>query len=413
MSDGPYELPEGWRWVRLGEVATQIRSGFAHRKRDVTGGDLLHLRPYNIGTDGTLDLTQKFFIPMDSIREEDVLLEPSDVLFNNTNSVELVGKTALVTQPMKAAFSNHITLIRTRREICAGEWLALVMRVLWQRGFFAQKCNKWIGQAGYNTKMLEETLIPLPPLDEQQRIVAKVEALMARVREARRLRTEAQKDAERLMQAALAEVFPRPGSALPHGWRWVRLGEVCLPTERRDPTKNPSTCFVYVDISAIDNTIGKITLPKVILGQDAPSRARKVIRTGDVIFATTRPYLKNIALVSFDLDGQICSTGFCVIRANREFAEPEFLFHLCRSDFVTDQLTAGKMRGASYPAVTDNDVYNTLIPLPPLDEQRRIVAYLAQVQKQVTMLKRVQAKTEAEFQRLKQAILDKAFRGEL
>lgn len=413
MTEGLYKIPEGWRWVRLGEVATQIRSGFAYRKKSVTGGDLLHLRPYNIGTDGTLDLTQKFFIPMDCIRAEDILLEPSDVLFNNTNSVELVGKTALVTQPMKAAFSNHITLIRTRREICAGGWLALVMRVLWQKGFFAQKCNKWIGQAGYNTKMLEVTLIPLPPLQEQRRIVEKINDLITRVREARRLRAEARKDAERLMQAALAEAFPRPWVALPQGWHWVRLGEVCLPPERRDPTKNPSNRFVYVDISAIDNTVGKIVSPKEILGQNAPSRARKVIQTGDIIFATTRPYLKNIALVPPELDEQICSTGFCVLRANREFAEPEFLFHLCRSDFVTDQLTASKMRGASYPAVTDNDIYNTLIPLPPLDEQRRIVAHLDLVQKQVAALKQVQAETEAELKRLEQAILERAFRGEL
>lgn len=201
------DLPTGWRWVKLGEVAIQIRSGFAYRKKGVTEGDLLHLRPYNVGTDGTLDLTQKFFIPMSSIREEDILLEPGDVLFNNTNSVELVGKTALVTQPMKAAFSNHITLIRTRREICAGAWLALVMRALWQKGFFAQKCNKWIGQAGYNTKMLEITLIPLPPLDEQRRIVAYLSRVQQQVTALKEAQAETEAELKRLEQAILDKAF--------------------------------------------------------------------------------------------------------------------------------------------------------------------------------------------------------------
>ncbi|NNG67985.1 restriction endonuclease subunit S [Caldanaerobacter subterraneus] len=196
---------------------------------------------------------------------------------------------------------------------------------------------------------------------------------------------------------------------LPPGWRWVRLGEVCLPTERRDPTKNPSTYFVYVDISAIDSTVGKIVSTKEILGQHAPSRARKVIRSGDVIFATTRPYLKNIALVPPDLDGQICSTGFCVIRANREFAEPEFLFHLCRSDFITNQLTASKMRGTSYPAVTDNDVYNTLIPLPPLEEQRRIVAKVGALMERVREVRRLRAEAQKDTELLMQAALAEVF----
>ncbi|HWP36310.1 MAG TPA: restriction endonuclease subunit S [Gemmatimonadales bacterium] len=200
---------------------------------------------------------------------------------------------------------------------------------------------------------------------------------------------------------------------LPPGWRWVRLGEVCIPTERRDPTRDGSTHFVYVDISAVDNAVGAIISPRLILGQHAPSRARKVIRADDVIFATTRPYLKNIALVPPELDGQICSTGFCVIRANREFAEPRFLFYLCRSDHITNQLSTSKLRGASYPAVTDDDVYQTLMPLPPLEEQRRIVAYLGAVQEKVRALQSSQAQTNEALKQLEQSILDRAFRGEL
>jgi type I restriction enzyme S subunit len=227
------------------------------------------------------------------------------------------------------------------------------------------------------------------------------------------LRQEAQKDAERLWQSVLAQTFPRPGSELPEGWRWVRLGEVCKPTERRDPTKEPESTFQYVDISSVDNATGEIIGAKELLGKEAPSRARKVIRSNDVIFATTRPYLKNIAIVPSELHGQICSTGFCVLRANEATLEPRFLFYVCRSDLVVEQLSQGNMRGASYPAVTDKDVFDSVIPLPPLAEQRRIVAHLEAVQERLKALKEAQAATEAELKRLEQAILEKAFRGEL
>ena len=93
--------------------------------------------------------------------------------------------------------------------------------------------------------------------------------------------------------------------------------------------------------------------------------------------------------------------------------EPEYLYHLCRSDHIIEQLNINKMRGASYPAVTDNDVFETYIPLPPLPEQHRIVAYLDQIQAQVIALKQAQQETESELERLEQAILDRAFRGEL
>ena len=200
-------LPQGWRWVRLGEVTSLIRSGFAFRKKGASGGDLLHLRPYNIGTDGTLDLSQQFLIPSDVISGNEIFLEPGDVLFNNTNSVELVGKTALVTERMRSVFSNHITLIRTHAEICEGGWLAVALRSLWQQGFFAQRCNKWIGQAGYNTKMLEETLIPLPPLPEQRRIVAYLDQIQAHVTALKQAQQETESELRKLEQAILGRAF--------------------------------------------------------------------------------------------------------------------------------------------------------------------------------------------------------------
>jgi len=352
--------------------------------------------------------------PFKQVQKGYTYFEEGDVLFAKITPCMENGKAAIVRGSLNGfGFgSTEFHVLRPGGSVIP-EWIWLFIRQERFRKAAKDSFRGGVGQQRVPKKFLQQHPIPLPPIEEQRRIVARVEELIERVREAKRLRQQAKEDAERLWQSTLAETFPRPGAEPPPGWRWVRLGEVCLPTERRDPTKDSSAPFIYVDISAVDNAEGKIVSPRELLGQDAPSRARKVIHSGDVIFATTRPYLKKVAIVGPEIDGQICSTGFCVLRANRRVVEPGFLFYLCRSDLVVAQLSDNNMRGASYPAVTDRDVYEALIPLPPLDEQRRIVAHLEALREKIKILKEIQATTDAELQRLEQAILDSAFRGEL
>jgi type I restriction enzyme, S subunit len=162
---------------------------------------------------------------------------------------------------------------------------------------------------------------------------------------------------------------------LPEGWEWCQVEEAVKETERRDPSQFPHQPFTYIDISSIDNKSGAIVADKELLGREAPSRARKVIRTGDVIFATTRPYLRNVALVQDRYDNQICSTGFCVMRADRSIIDPAWVYYLCRSDIILVQIEP-KMRGANYPAITDGDVLSALVPLPDTETQRRLVTHI-------------------------------------
>jgi len=201
------DLPHGWRWVRLGEVALAIQSGFAFRKKNAQAGDILQLRPYNIGEDGELHLEQQFFVPRQAIPVNWSPLEPGDVLFNNTNSVELVGKTAVVRESREAAFSNHITRIGVRPEVCEGKWLTLTLNALWRRGFFAERCNRWIGQAGYNTEALRETFIPLPPFSEQRRIVTYLEAVQGRIRSLKAAQEQTEAHLKQLERAILERAF--------------------------------------------------------------------------------------------------------------------------------------------------------------------------------------------------------------
>jgi len=170
-------------------------------------------------------------------------------------------------------------------------------------------------------------------------------------------------------------------SSLPEGWRWVKLGEVCDEAKTCDPRLSPNAPFRYVDISSINSASKRIIETRIILGKDAPSRARQLVETNDVLVATTRPNLNAVALVLAELDGEICSTGFCVLHPTA-IIDATFLFFLVQARNFIDTLSR-EVRGMLYPAVTDNQVRSISIPLPPLPEQKRIVAKVQELMAEV------------------------------
>lgn len=175
----------------------------------------------------------------------------------------------------------------------------------------------------------------------------------------------------------------------------LRLGDVVVEkTGTRNPGDQPDAEFVYVDVAAVDNELKQITQPKTLIGADAPSRARKVIFGGDVLVSTVRPNLNAVALVPSSLDGQIASTGFCVLRVKSDVVLPEYLFYYVRTPAFIAGLI-GLVAGAMYPAVTDRQVLDQRIVVPSLTEQRRIVDLLSRAEGIVLLRREAQAKAQA------------------
>lgn len=176
-------------------------------------------------------------------------------------------------------------------------------------------------------------------------------------------------------------------------WDNLQIGRLCLPTEQRDPRAVPNTPFKYVDISSVDKDHKTITSVQELFGRDAPSRARKVVHVGDILVSTVRPNLNAVAIVPDDLDDQIASTGFCVLRPNTLIVENRYLFYRTQTpEFVSFLIS--RMRGANYPAVTDGVVKAAVMPLPSLSEQQRIVEILDQAD--TLWKKRTEADAKAE-----------------
>lgn len=112
---------------------------------------------------------------------------------------------------------------------------------------------------------------------------------------------------------------------LPPNWAFSRIGDITLPVAKIDPQDDPDKNIAYIDISGIDNQANRIEETKFFRLADAPSRARQVVGAGDVLFSLVRPYLRNIAQVGDELDGEIASTGFAVLRP-AEGVDAKFLF---------------------------------------------------------------------------------------
>lgn len=185
-------------------------------------------------------------------------------------------------------------------------------------------------------------------------------------------------------------------------WATVPIGRACEDTTFEDPSTRPF--FRYIDISSIDRVTKAIIETAEIAGVEAPSRARKAIRTGDVLVSTVRPNLNAVAIVPDDLDGEIASTGFSVLRPKRGQLAERFLYYYCCTARFIDSLTA-KVRGAQYPAVSAEDVKDVEIPLPPLSEQRRIVEILDQADR----LRRLRAEADAKADRILPVLYRKLF----
>ena len=187
-------------------------------------------------------------------------------------------------------------------------------------------------------------------------------------------------------------------------WSAVTIGSLCERTATTDPRRKPAVSFRYIDIAGIDRDMKRIAATGDILGADAPSRARQVVHANDVLVSTVRPNLNAVAMVPDKLDGEIASTGFCILRASAKLLEPRFLFYFTRTEQFINALLQ-HVRGANYPAVTDRNVLDVRMPWPARSEQQRI----SDVLDQADALRRQRCAADEKARRILPGLFHKLF----
>ncbi len=166
----PFEVPESWVWCRLDDIVCELKYGTSEKSSSV--GKIAVLRMGNITNVGTIDYSNLVY----SSNDEDIeqySLEKNDLLFNRTNSSEWVGKTAIYKEEQPAIYAGY--LIRIKPLLISPDYLNTVMNSGYYRDWCYDVKTDAVNQSNINAQKLSQLMIPIPPLKEQERIVAEMD----------------------------------------------------------------------------------------------------------------------------------------------------------------------------------------------------------------------------------------------
>ena len=444
----PFEIPQGWEWVRLRDIIIFI-GGYAYDSHSfLEKSEYQVLRLGNIKNDTINKSVNPVFI--DEILAQDTVrfrCLKNDILVTMTGTRKKRDYfyTVLIdTDYSNMYFNQRVGCLRAIYSPIA-LWLNKVLKAETILHQVFQYETGTANQGNLGASNIMNTLIPLPPVTEQFRIVKKLEEVhtyvfqydkaqceldnlnfgirntikKSLVQEAiqgklvpqieeegtaqellEQIKAEKQKLVKegKLKKSALNDsvifrgddnkYYEQIGKKclditeqipfdLPESWSWARGMSVFMPME----STKPSLDFVYIDVNAVNNRLNIIDNPKKVRFENAPSRATRKLHKNDLLFSMVRPYLKNIALVDDIYKDAIASTGFYVITPSLGYY-PMFLFYLMLSNYVVDGLNSF-MKGDNSPSINNCHIEDYLYPLPPIEEQKRIVNKIEQLFKQL------------------------------
>ena len=431
----PFDLPEGWSWARLKTVSRVVTDG-DHQPPPQTAEGIPFLVISNIAK-GVICFDETRFVPGDYYAEIDSQRIPQrgDLLISVTGSY---GIPAVVDTDRDFCFQRHIALIKP---LLSARFLSRVVASTY--------CSKWFDKKATGTAqktvalgVLRSTLIPVPPLAEQCRIVAALDKYLALVDEIERDRAELDnlfaklksKVLDLAIRGELTERDPVGGVAsellarihreklamVEHGELKTKdvkgdtiifTGSDGLRYEKPADGKGEAKCiegeipfeipegWSWARLSTlclpqekrlpsgerfnyID--IGSIDNSRNLIcaneigAVNAPSRASRCVHAGSIVFSMVRPYLRNIAQVPVSMKDSVASTGFYVATKVCNELDERFLFQLLLSDYAVSSINL-HMKGDNSPSVRKEDMDALLLPIPPLAEQRRIVERVKEV----------------------------------
>jgi type I restriction enzyme S subunit len=404
--------PSGWQFVPLGQVIASAQSGFASGARDSNG--VIQMRMNNVTTDGSLDWTSFIRVPATPKQLAKYRLQSGDVLFNATNSPELVGKTtAFSGHAEPVVFSNHFVRLRVDDKRLDPWYLARWLTHQQQRRVFESLCTQWVNQASVRKDDLLSLRIPLPPLPEQKRIAA----ILAKADRLRRLRRTALDLSDTYLQSVFVHLFGDPGGN-PKEWDVVRIEKV-LSKDRAGTRTGPFGSSLkrheYVEqgipVWGIDNVRENEFVEEgslFITPSKYRALSRYTVEDGDILISRAGT-VGRMCVAHPTQHPSIIGTNLVRVAVDTSTILPEYftaLFTYFAGRIGRLSMSSG---GTAYSFVNPKTLKSLEIPLPPLSLQQQFVRVVHQFER----LRAQQREAERQGEHLFQTLLHRAFRGEL
>ncbi|MBS6288911.1 MAG: restriction endonuclease subunit S [Prevotella sp.] len=340
----PFELPKGWEWTTVGEISWDLVYGTS--KKSSSNGEIPVLRMGNINRCGKIDWNNLVYTSdKDDITKYS--LQTNDLLFNRTNSNEWVGKTAIYKGEKTAIYAGYI--VRLRVIILDADYVNFVMNSSYYRGWCNDVKTDAVNQSNINAQKLSHFFIPIPPLNEQKRIVNELSSWL------------------NIIEATFE---------LPKGWEWTTLGEIGEIITGNTPSKDNKEYY--------GGNIPFFKPTDLEQGIDTKFSNDKLSQLG---FESSRKLPANTVLVTcigatIGKTGLISVEGSCNQQINAivptKSIIPYFLYYACVSEYMQNEIKSNAS-ATTLPILNKGNFSKIAFPLPPLSEQHRIVAKIEEL----------------------------------
>ena len=387
-------IPEEWSFQSLGTIC-DVRDGTHESPRFYSEG-VPFVTSKNI-VNGSLDLENTSYISEQDANEinKRSKVDPNDILMS---MIGTIGSAVLIDFEPSFCIKN-VALIKPQ-EVLPKFLIQLIVSPLFQN-YLKDSLDGGI-QKFVALGTLRHLNVPLPSSSEQRAIaeaLSDVDELLGSLE-----KLIAKKRA--IKQAAMQQLLTGK-TRLPEfsgKWEMKRIGDISdVDPENLPSGTSPDFTFNYISLEQVD--AGRLLGYLQVKFCTAPSRARRVLRYGDVLMSTVRPGLMAHLLYREQIPNAVCSTGFAVLRAKPQLSDPGFLFAHLLGHVVNKQIEK-TLAGSNYPAINGRDVRLLEIPCPPqIHEQRAIAAVLSDMDDEITALERRRDKTHAIKQGMMQQLL--------
>jgi restriction endonuclease S subunit len=364
-------LPKNWRWLRLGDLCKRSGQYGTSQKADSTvSGGLPVLGMSNIH-EGRIRWDNLRYVSLPSSEVEKYRLAKGDILFNRTNSAELVGKTAVFDGSREAIFASYLIRLQVNEAVANPNFLAAYINSEGGRRFIETRMARAIGQVNISASTIMTMPIPLPPITDQKRIAAILNEQMAAVERARAAAEVQLESAKDLPASYLREVFESPEA---QQWTSVKLGELLrLRKEIVHPRDNPKGTATFVGLEHIESLTGR-RVGAVQVDMAKLTGRKPQFNKGDIVYGYLRPYLNKLWVAEFD---GLCSVDQYVYTVDSSRALTEFVAWFMRSSTYLDRAPIDTTPG-QLPRIRTEEVVSVEINLPSLQEQHHIASMITE-----------------------------------